>query len=339
MKWTACFLPILAIALSGCAILGGRVDDLAFVSIEPHPLNGRLSNLRVRFSSNQNLRHLSKRYETDGAYATISLCPFHDDPSIGIGRVLHNGVDIEARPTRICEWDEGKFAGCGMANDTPDVRAEVATENEMHGPFIYEADFAYSEQWRAMRMRDGGSYSSPFPLPQVPEDLCVQVDGPSMFGSLRSNAFVIPKSELVHALETARAQPLGAPTWVSDPSQMKCETRADKKGERVVLSFGGYHGGTLVVHRLADDAWFALVADDEPNDMRHFMSVADYSSASRLELPPDLTGYRWSPVESGQQKVFTRPGDYVFYSSDLLEEANYNFGCRVSFAGAGTIRR
>ena len=327
MRWNLCILSAFAIGLSGCAVFGGRVSDLAFVSVEPFPLHGKLSNLRLRFSSNEDLRAVSERYETDGAYATVSLCPFHADPSIGVGRVLHNGIDIGARPA-------------GDVNDASDMGAQVAAEDNAHGPFIYEADFSYYEQWRVIRMTNGGSYSNQFPLPSTPQDLCVQVYGPSMFRGVQSNVFVVPKEELEYALETARAQPLGPATWKSDPGQLKCETRDDKQGQRVVLSLGPYHGETLTVHRLADGAWFALIAFDEPMGMRAVMPILDYFKASRLELPPDVMGYRWSPAEGGRQKIFTHAGDYVFYSStDAFEGHSPDFGCRISIVEPLTTDR
>jgi len=325
VKWTVCLVSLFAIALSGCAIFGGRVDDLAFVSIEPHPLHGRLSDLRLKFSSNQNLRVLSQRYETDGAYADISLCPYRSDPSVGTARVLHNDIDLDARPMRVCIGGQ-----CALQDDTPEMRAEVAGEHNTHGPFIYEADFAYSRQWKAVHMEDGGWFLDPMPLPSTPQDLCVQITGPSMFGGLRSNEFVIPKDELVRALKSQRTQPLGS-TWIDDPGRLKCEASVDKDGPHVVLSLASYFGDALVVHRLADDAWFALITSDGPADMRDFMQSWEYSRASRVELPPDLTGYRWSPTESGQQKVFARAGDYIFYSSGHFV-GTPDLGCRVSLA-------
>jgi hypothetical protein len=157
-----------------------RVDDLTFVSLEAFHADRERANLHLRFRSDHNLRKLVEDAGAYGAWASISLCPFHENPSVWIARVVHNGIDLGAAPMP------------GTDDDTPAVRAEVTSASTMHRPFSYDVYFGYFEQW--LSYKNLGTTSRRIPLPRSPQDLCVRIHGDGGPPGLQSNVVVIPKA-------------------------------------------------------------------------------------------------------------------------------------------------
>jgi hypothetical protein len=187
--------------------LPNHVDDLTFVSLEPFNSPDSPQNLELHFRSNSNLRKFSEDSGAFGAYVYFSLCPFHTNPWVSIGRAEHNGVELGTKPTRSCVWHFGKFAGCSMLDDTPRVHAEIANRNQ-RGPFIYSVNFVYAgDQVQNYRERFGGQTARRIPLPGGPQDLCVKIHSDGGPPGFISNEFRIPKSALVQALKTATMPP------------------------------------------------------------------------------------------------------------------------------------
>ena len=302
-----------------------RVDDLTFVSLERFHADGERDNLHLRFRSDHNLRRLTERSGAFGAYANISLCPFHDNPSVGIGRVRHNGVDLDTKPGRACEWHGGIFAGCRTYDDTPEVRAEAAST--VQGPFFYDVYFTYYEQW--VTYKNLGTTQRRIPLPSAPQDLCVKIYGDGGPPGLQSNEFVIPKSALARALGDTPIPPVTPTVWRSDPQQLSCEPHIRKLGEPVHLSLGPEHGGELAIHRLSDDAWFMLVTSSPPVELHPLTTPREYSKATQLELPANVKGYKWWSADGHLEQVFSLAGGYVIYSSEL-ESDQPGLGCLVT---------
>jgi hypothetical protein len=196
-------LPVSAAAMLLLSACTSHVDDLSFVSIEAWRGEDGPDNLQLHFRSDVNLRKLAERSDAGGAYARISLCPFRETPWIGIGRVLHKGIDIETKPTKTCMWRSGVPAGCRTEDDTPEVRAEIANVDEP-GPYIYDARIVYDgRQWEDFRDKSGGVAQRRIVMPIASQDWCVQVHGPGMFGGFVSNEFRIPADALAKALATA----------------------------------------------------------------------------------------------------------------------------------------
>ncbi|HEY2445771.1 MAG TPA: hypothetical protein VGI20_08550 [Rhizomicrobium sp.] len=339
VKWfIGGFLVVVAVAAwawDGAWVLGylpTRVNDLTFVSLDPfHAKDGR-DSLHLRFRSDQNLRTLTEQSGAFGAYAKLSLCPFRDNPWVSVARVGHNGVDLSTRPTRSCAWHRGKFAGCKTMDDSPQVRAEIASVDKLRGPFVYDIAFTYYSQW--LTYKSFGITQRRIPLPPVPQDLCVKIHGDGGPPGLQSNVFVIPKANLLRALGGSKVPPLAPATWYSDPYRLNCETRARTLGQSVLLALGPNHGSELAVHRLSDDVWFALVTDSPPSDMHSVMTPREYAEVRRLKLPADVTGYQWWSNEGGQKRIFTVAGDYVVYSSDNIESSSPGLGCSINFSNS-----
>jgi hypothetical protein len=187
--------------------LPNHVEDLTLVSIEPFNSPATPENLQLRFRSNINLRKFSEDSGAFGAYANFSLCPFHTNPWVGIGRVEHNGIDLDTKPIRTCEWHYGKFAGCSTSYDTPQVRAELANRNQT-GLLIYSVSFVYDgQQMENYQDKFGGLSARKVPLPGGPQDLCVRIHGDGGPPGYVSNEFRIPKAALVQAIKAATMPP------------------------------------------------------------------------------------------------------------------------------------
>jgi hypothetical protein len=335
-------IPVVLVSVVGVACgtawslgwLPTRVDDLQFVSVEPFHADGERDNLHLRFRANENLRRLTEHSGAFGAYANISLCPFHANPWVSVGRVKHNGVDLDTKPTRVCTWNKGKYAGCETQNDTPDVRKETASVDTAQGPFIYDVYFTYYEQW--LTYTNGGTTQRRIPLPSEPQDLCVRVHGDGSPPGLQSNVFVIPKAELVRALGASKIPPLAPTAWNSDPNRLRCEPSTSTLGQNLTLKLGPKHGSELAVHRLSDDTWFVVVTGSPPSDMHSLMTPREYASTTQLVLPPHVTGYKWWASDSGQQQIFTSAGDYDIYSSDNIESNTPGLGCSIKLSNPPT---
>ena len=187
--------------------LPNHVDDLTFVSVEPFNSPDTPSNLQLRFRSNVNLRKYSEISGTFGAYAHFSLCPFHANPWVSIGRVQHNDIDLSTKPGRSCEWHYRKFVGCSTFDNTPQVRAELESRSQ-NGPFIYNVNFIYDgRQMESYQDKYGGWSSRKIALPGGPQDICVRVDGDGGPPGFVSNEFRIPKAALVRAINAATMPP------------------------------------------------------------------------------------------------------------------------------------
>jgi hypothetical protein len=312
---------IIALVAVGCMVWGAawwrgylpiRVDDLAFVSLESFHSESDRDNLHLRFRSNQNLRSLVNRSGAYGAWAVVSLCPFHKNPTVSLGRVGHNDVDLGTTPTHSCAWKEGVFAGCSTAYDTPQVHAEIASEGDTTGPFFYDVYFGYFDQM--LEYKSYGTASRFIPLPKEPQDLCVQVHGDGGPPGLVSNVFVIPKVALVRALGGFTPSPLTPQTWKSEPQRFACEPRERQLGQPILLQLGPDHGSELYVHRLADDTWFLLLSISRPDEMRGTMTPREYDEAKHMQLPADTNGYEWWSANGHLEKVFTKPGPYPLFA-------------------------
>lgn len=175
-------IALAIVALGGCT---QHVDDFSFVSIEALHDQNRAENLRLRFSTATNLSKAIEDDETDGIYARVSLCPYRLDPEVSIGRVEHNGVDL----------------------DTPEVRAEAASIGDS-GPFVYEVPFIYNGKQSEEYSDHGGISQRDVAMPPDMQDWCVRMEGPSMMSvGLISNEFRIPKDAIARALATADMPP------------------------------------------------------------------------------------------------------------------------------------
>jgi len=203
------FILLIAVALSwACAwyfgLLATHIDDLQFVSLEPvHFVNSR-DNMRLTFWSALNLRKEAEESGAFGLYAVLSVCPFHRNPWVGIGRVRHNNVDLDTKQVQGCLWTKKRgFEKCTVDFDTPLVRAEVEGVNRP-GPYLYDVYFLYDGK----QLLDENHLSAARSL-QIPggaADLCMRIDDQGPPG-LISNVVRIPKVSLLRALSLAAHAP------------------------------------------------------------------------------------------------------------------------------------
>jgi hypothetical protein len=334
VKGTIVFLVLIAAAAGAIAWYLGyfpnHVNDLTLVSIEPiHPDDSR-NNLRLRFSSRQNLRTLVDRSGSFGAFADVSFCPWRPNPYLSTARVKHHGLDLGTNPGEICwhkHWPE--LQRCRSVNDF--VKADRAD-----GRFLYEIDFGYSEQWLTYKDTFGGTTWRRFPLPSHLHDVCVNIHGYDDPPGFQGNIIVIPKAALEKALHGSTPQPLDQKKWSDDPSQLDCSPRSFRSGQKLALKFGVDHGTELAIHRLIDNTWWILISSDAPAADNSLMTERAFSETRGFSLPSDATGFRWWTADSPQQRIFAKSGDYVVYvvppGAENIETDKPGFGCLIHYA-------
>lgn len=84
-----------------------------------------------------------------------------------------------------------------------------------------------------------------------------------------------------------------------------------RKDSTATLTLGASHPKEFAIRR-PDDTWVYLAVSGEWSE-----SIAGFATLSRFEfVPRDLTGFDFG---KGRQRVFTVPGQYLFYFADNVE--------------------
>jgi hypothetical protein len=130
----------------------------------------------------------------------------------------------------------------------------------------------------------------------------------------------------------AQGQDSETALWSTLPSIFDCNPKTLGKGQPLILTMGPKHGKELAVRRVADNKWYFLVVGSPPPEMHPLMTPEQFAKSVHVELAAGFTGLDWS-LNGAQTQVFTRPGKYVIYSSDILESEVGGFRCTVMYRG------
>lgn len=131
----------------------------------------------------------------------------------------------------------------------------------------------------------------------------------------------------------AACQDAGPAKFVVDNRFLKCTPRILKGDQPLVLTLGPVHGHDLAIQRVAGDIWYYLIMAYTPPPMKSLMSPEAFAAARQLILPADTIGYKWDE-ETGKgtgERIFSKPGRYVVYTSDNLESEDPGYKCTVNY--------
>jgi hypothetical protein len=116
--------------------------------------------------------------------------------------------------------------------------------------------------------------------------------------------------------------------WTELKTMLNCFPDKIKIGETLTISLGNDHGKELAVFKHKDDSWHFMVVGSPPDDMKSLMTPSEFKESRIIEIKPDTTAYRWSE-EGKNEKVFSEPGKYSFYVSEILESETGGYVCHV----------
>jgi hypothetical protein len=125
----------------------------------------------------------------------------------------------------------------------------------------------------------------------------------------------------------------GSAVFVNNSRLLKCTPRTLKGDQPLVLTLGSTHGQDLAIRRVAGDIWYYLVMASPPPPMKSLMSRQAFSEARQLILPIDTVGYQWDD-KTGKgvgERIFSKPGRYIVYTSDNLESEDPGYRCTVNY--------
>jgi hypothetical protein len=125
--------------------------------------------------------------------------------------------------------------------------------------------------------------------------------------------------------------------WVNNPKVLSCSPERLATRGKLILTLGPEHGKELAIWRESDKTWFFLVVQAPPTDMKPLMSREAFAVATRIEIPADSIGFAWAK-DRGNERIFTSPGRYIVYASEVLESEVGGHECTVTFAGAPHAR-
>ena len=132
----------------------------------------------------------------------------------------------------------------------------------------------------------------------------------------------------------AVCQDAGSAVFVDNSRFLKCTPKTLKGDQPLVLTLGRVHGQDLAIRRVSGDIWYYLVMASPPPPMKSLMSRKAFSEARELVLPIDTIGYHWDD-QTGKgvgERIFSKPGRYIVYTSDNLESEDPGYKCTVNYA-------
>lgn len=115
-------------------------------------------------------------------------------------------------------------------------------------------------------------------------------------------------------------------------SPLTCMPEALQPGDTLVLSFTAPHPSELAI-RAPGRTWYFLVYEPDSNSPEGFhpiVSKAEFKGLSELKLPVNTAkGSPWKMNRIQNERIFTRPGEYQVYLSEVLESEREAFTCTV----------
>jgi hypothetical protein len=107
-------------------------------------------------------------------------------------------------------------------------------------------------------------------------------------------------------------------TWIINKDILDCTPRTLSDSAVLTLRLGPGHGKELAIRRASDNAWFFLVVESPPAEMRPLMSPESFNTATRIEFATSYKAIEWRPG-SREEPIFSSPGTYDVFTSDNLE--------------------
>lgn len=123
-------------------------------------------------------------------------------------------------------------------------------------------------------------------------------------------------------------------TWIVNRHILGCTPGTLSGPSVLTLHLGPGHGKELAIRRASDNAWFFLVVESQPAEMRPLMSPEAFNNATRVEI---ATSYRAMEWRSGsrEERIFSSPGAYEVFTSDNLESETGGARCTVKYRTHG----
>lgn len=116
--------------------------------------------------------------------------------------------------------------------------------------------------------------------------------------------------------------------WIQSDKVVSCHPSELKPSDTLQVKLGKWHGKELGVYRHDENLWLFMVVGSPPSEMVSLMTPKEFESANSFEITPSTTGYRWDS-KGGNEKVFSKPGNYTLYVSQNLESEEGGYKCEL----------
>lgn len=135
------------------------------------------------------------------------------------------------------------------------------------------------------------------------------------------------------AFSVYASDPVGEPTLVfEDSKQLQCSPKVLDPDDTLILTLGPMHGSELAITRVADRWPYFLVVRNPPGEMKPLMTPKQFKAATRVEIPVRIEAFPW--VKNGKmERLFSKPGKYDVYVSEILESEVGGYSCTVEYRG------
>jgi len=112
---------------------------------------------------------------------------------------------------------------------------------------------------------------------------------------------------------------------------LDCSPKILKDGQTLILTLDDtVHGSELAIRRLRGNVWYDLVTRGSADDIKPLMTSEEFALARRVEIPTTITARRQGP-NGPIERVFSKPGRYILYSSDNLESEQGGYICTIDY--------
>ena len=104
--------------------------------------------------------------------------------------------------------------------------------------------------------------------------------------------------------------------WSTNKDVLDCSPRTVVPTGTLTLKLGDGHGDELAVRRVSDNAWFFLVVGMPTEGESQLMTTEEFAQAKLVRIHGD---FKSTAAPGKPEPVFSRPGKYEIYVSDVLE--------------------
>jgi hypothetical protein len=132
--------------------------------------------------------------------------------------------------------------------------------------------------------------------------------------------------------QTAEIDTYEPTEWLVNDRVLSCSPDSLSASDTLILSLGPGHGDELAIRRVSDNSWYFLVVGQPPKDLPQLMTPDAFSVAERVEIPASIESRAWA-VDAPLEPIFSRPGEYEVYVSDILESEVGGYVCNFNYTG------